>query len=86
MPLMKNVFKPLVKSVLISIGLTAATSAADVGIYKNILRSGTTTLVISDEDIKYIMKIGKFLVDSRLLLNGVTQTIENETKEKMGIS
>ena len=52
MPLMKNVFKPLVKSVLISIGLTAATSAADVGIYKKILRSGTTTLVISDEDIK----------------------------------
>ena len=86
MPLMKNVFKPLLKSVLISIGLTAATSAADVGIYKKILRSGTTTLVISDEDIKYIMKIGKFLVDSRLLLNGVTQTIENETKEKMGLS
>ena len=86
MPFMKNVFKPLVKSVLISIGLTAATSAADVGIYKKILGSGTTTLVISDEDIKYIMKIGKSLVDSRLLLKGVTQTTENETKEKMGIS
>ena len=83
---MKNAFKPLVKSVLISIGLTAATSAADVGICKKILGSGTTTLVISDEDIKYIMKIGKSLVDSRLLLKGVTQTIENETKEKMGIS
>ena len=32
--LIKNVIKPLVKSVLIPLGLTAAASAADVGIYK----------------------------------------------------
>ena len=32
--LIKNVIKPLAKSVLIPLGLTAAASAADVGIYK----------------------------------------------------
>ena len=34
LPLIKNVIKPLAKSVLISLGLTAAASAADVGIHK----------------------------------------------------
>ena len=35
MPLIKkNVIKPLAKSVLIPLGLTAAASAADAGIYK----------------------------------------------------
>ena len=34
LPLIKNVTKPLTKSVLISLGLTAAASAADAGIWK----------------------------------------------------
>ena len=33
LPLIKNVIKPLAKSVLIPLGLTAAASAADVGIH-----------------------------------------------------
>ena len=33
--LIKNVIKPLAKRVLISLGLTAAASAADSGIHKN---------------------------------------------------
>ena len=37
LPLIKNVIKPLAKSVLIPLGLTAAASAADAGIYKKIL-------------------------------------------------
>ena len=37
LPLMKNVIKPLAKSVLIPLGLTAAASAADVGIHKKSL-------------------------------------------------
>ena len=36
LPLIKNVIKPLAKSVLIPLGLTAAASAADGGIHKNI--------------------------------------------------
>ena len=34
LPLIKNVIKPLAKSVLIPLGLTAASSAADAGIHK----------------------------------------------------
>ena len=34
LPLLKNVIKPLAKSVLITLGLTAAASAADAGIHK----------------------------------------------------
>ena len=46
LPLIKNVTKPLAKSVLIPLGLTAAASAADAGIHKKILGSGNTTLII----------------------------------------
>ena len=45
LPLIKNVIKPLAKSVLIPLGLTAA---ADAGIHKKILGSGTITLIISN--------------------------------------
>ena len=41
LPLIKNVIKPLVKSVLIPLGLTAASSAADAGIHKKNLRIRT---------------------------------------------
>ena len=37
LPLIKNVIKPLAKSVLIPLGLTADTSAADAGIHRKIL-------------------------------------------------
>ena len=40
LPLLKNVIKLLAKSVLIPLGLTAASSAADAGIHKKILKSG----------------------------------------------
>ena len=35
LPLIKNVIHPLAKSILIPLGLTVATSAADAGIHKN---------------------------------------------------
>ena len=38
LPLMKSVIKPLAKSVLIPLGLTAAASTADAGIHKKNLR------------------------------------------------
>ena len=37
LPMIKNVVKPLAKSVLIPLGLTAAASAADAGIHEKIL-------------------------------------------------
>ena len=81
---MKNVTKPLVKSVLIPLGLTAAASAADAGIHKKILGSGTTTLIISNDEMEDIIKIVKSLEDSGLLLKGVTETVQNEVKEQKG--
>ena len=39
-------------------------------------------LVISNKGIKVITKIVKSLEDSPLLIKGVTQTIENERKNK----
>ena len=38
LPLIKNVIKPLAKSVIIPLGLTAAASAADAGIHKKNIR------------------------------------------------
>ena len=80
LPLIKNVIKPLAKSVLILLGLTAAASAADAGIHKKILGSGNTTLIISNNEIEDIIKIVKSLEDSGLLLKGVTETVQNEVK------
>ena len=83
LPLIKNVIKPLAKSVLILLGLTAAAPAADVGIHKKILGSGTTTtLIISNEEINDIMKIVQALEDSTILLKGVTKTVRNELRNK----
>ena len=84
LPLIKNVIKPLAKSVLIPLGLTAAASAADAGIHKKILGSGNTTLIISNEEMNDIIKIVQALEDSNILLKGVTETVKNETKEQKG--
>ena len=53
---MKNVLKPLDKSVLIPLGLAAAAAAIDAAIQKKIFGSGMTTLLISNEEIVGIMK------------------------------
>ena len=79
---MKNVIKPLTKSVLIPLGLTAAASATDAGIHKKILGSGTTTQIISTDEMEDIMKIVKSLEHSGLLLKGVSETIQNEAREQ----
>ena len=73
--LIKNVIKPLAKSVLIPSGLTAAASAADAGIHKKIMGSGNTTLIISNEEMNHIIKIVQALEESNILLKGVTKTI-----------
>ena len=82
LPLISNVIKPLATSVLIPLELTAAASAADVGIHKKILGSGNTTLIISNDQIHDIIKIVKSLENSGLLLKGVTETVQNEVKEQ----
>ena len=51
LPLMKDVLKPLVKSLLIPVGLTAAASVKDAAIHKKIFGSAMTTLIISNEEM-----------------------------------
>ena len=67
-PLIKNVLKPLAKSVLIPLGLILAVSATDPAIYKNNFGSGTTTLTISNEEMNDIMKIVKSPEESAFLI------------------
>ena len=82
LPLMKNMIKPLAKSFLIPLWLTTATSEADAGIHNKILGSGTTILIILNDEMKDIIKIVKYLEDSGLLLKGVSKTVQNEAKEQ----
>ena len=46
--------------------------------------SGTTTLITSNREMNDIMKIFQALQGSNILLEGATETIKNETKEKKG--
>ena len=87
LPLIKSVIKPLAKSILVPLGLTAAASAADAGIHKKILGSGSnnnnnTILIISNDEMNDILKIVKSLEDSGVLLKGVSEKIQNEAKEQ----
>ena len=84
LPLIRNVMKTLAKSVSISLGLTAAASAADAGIHKKMLESRNTTLIISNDKIEDIIKIVKSLEDSGLLLKRFAKTVQNEVKEQKG--
>ena len=82
--LIRNVIKPLAKTVLIPLGLTTALSAADEGIYEKISgwrHKNTRTLIISNDEMEDNIKIVKYL-DSSLLLKGVSETVQNEAKEQ----
>ena len=70
MPLAKNVLAPLF--------------AIDGGIKKKMLGAGTTTLIISNDEMDDILKIVKSLEDSNVLLKGVSETIQHEAKEQRG--
>ena len=82
LPLIGNILKPLAKSVLIPLGLTAAASATDAAIHKKMFGSGcpselashTTTLIIFNEGMTDIMKVIESLKESCLLIKGVRQT------------
>ena len=75
-----NVGIALAKNILASLGITAA----DAGIQKKIQSSGTTTLIIPNKKMNSMMKIVQALKDSNILLNGVTETIKNETNKQSG--
>lgn len=77
LPLMNNKLIPFVKSVLVPSGLTRAASATDTTIQKNLCIRGNT-LIISDEEMNYTMKIAKFSHNSSLLLAVINETIRRK--------
>ena len=46
--------------------------------------SGTTTLIISNEEMNNIMKIVRALENSNILLKEFTKTVKGQTKEQKG--
>ena len=82
-PLMK-VAASLAKNILDPLGITATASAINAGIQKKIHGSGTTTLIISNEEMNDIMKTVQSVEGSNILMEGVAKKIKNETKEQKG--
>ena len=79
-PLLKSVIKPLGM-----LGLAAAASATDAAINQKILGSGNhITLTSSNDDMQDLIKIIKSLEDSGILLDGITETVENKVKNQKG--
>ena len=66
LPLIKNVFKTLAKSVLVPLGLTAAASVVDPAIQKKSFRTGITISIISNKEMDLVMKLVKSLRDTGL--------------------
>ena len=81
LPLMKNALKPLTKSVLIPLWLSVATAGKYVTIWKKTYGSGTTALIISNEEVEDIIKIVKSLAESGLLIKEIRETIKNQANE-----
>ena len=95
---MKNVLKPLAKSISIPLGVTTAASATDAAIHKKMfgsrrpplditsyhsnLPSRMTTLITSNDEKNDIMKIIRSLEGFRLWIKDVSEIIENEAKEQ----
>ena len=82
---MRNILKPLAKSVLIQLRLISVVSATDASIHKKMFGSGAlpsglakwTILIFSNEEMNDAMKIVKSLEESG-------ETIKNEAKEQKG--
>ena len=55
-------------------------TATDALIEKKLFGSRITTLIVSNEEINYIMKIVKSFEKSGLLIKGVNKTTQNEAK------
>ena len=70
-------FTALAKNILLPLAVTAA-------IQKKVYRSRMTTLVVTNEEMKYIVKIVKSLKEQDLLIKCVSKTIESEVKKISG--
>ena len=69
------------KNILAPLGLSAAMSATDAAIQKNVHGYGTKTVKFSNKDLDDMTKIVKALEDSDVLMKGVTYTLKNDIKK-----
>ena len=83
LPLMAHILKPLAKSILVPLWLTAAASATDAAIQKKLYGSRTILLFLSGER-DGIIKLVESLEDSGVSIKGVSETVENDVKEQKG--
>ena len=74
---------PLAKDILAPLGITAAASPIDAGIQKKMHGSGTTTLIISNEEMNDI-KFVQALEDSNILFKGVIKQSKTKQNNKAG--
>ena len=74
----------LMKSLLMSLGSSAAASATDGAIHKKMFRSGFTTLTICNEEMNGIIKIVQSLKESSLWMKVVSEAIKNEAHKEKG--
>ena len=79
LPLIKSLLTPLPKSVSIPLGLSTRMSVADAATYE---LGRKIALIISNEEMKNIMKIVKLLEELGLLRKGIRETIKNEAKNE----
>ena len=67
---------------MIPLGLTASSAATDATIQKKIYGSGTTALIISNEEMEDIMNIVKSLQESGLPKKVISETIKSGANEQ----
>ena len=93
MSFLSKLIKPAIslgKKILAALGLSAAMSATDAAIQKKIYGSGNTgnpknsALIISNNDMKDLIKIFTALEEHDILLKGISKTIKNETRKQKG--
>ena len=80
--LITKIPRPLAKSFIIPLSLTAAASGTDPAIHKKIVGSDKAALIISNKEIEDIMEIVKFFEKSGLLIKSVCETIKIDAKEQ----
>ena len=79
---MRSVLTLLCQSVLIPLGLSAGMSVEDAAIQNKFYESGTTTSIISNEEMKDIMKIVKSLEESELLIKEFMKQLKMKQRNK----
>ena len=79
LPNLIKVASPILKNVVLPLGLSAAMSGIDSAIKK--IHGSGTTVIFSNEENNDTIKIVKALEDSDILVKGVTKTLQNDVKK-----